>query len=665
MDILRSAAENVKKTDGTAKSIPNRLCSHADVIPAQPTEQEQFEKIRVLVHPTDKEACSTLALEIAEMIRAKSRAGEKAVLGLATGSTPVGLYRELIRLHREEGLSFANVITFNLDEYHGLEKSHPESYWRFMHEQLFDHIDVPASQIHLPDGMVPRQAVFAHCRAYEEAIARAGGIDLQVLGIGRTGHIGFNEPGSGADSRTRLVTLDTVTRRDAARDFRGEENVPRYAITMGVGTILGARKVVLLAWGESKADVVARAVEGLPCPELPAAFLQAHGDCRFLVDQGAAGKLTRFDLPWRTGSVDWSPSLRRKAVIWLTGQVKKPILKLVDEDYAKHSLSDLVTDHGPAYDLNIAVFNEAQHTITGWPGGKPGADDSTRPERAKPAMKRVLVLGPEPLDAERSMGGTLHRLVDQGHDVTLVYLTSGNLAVPDPLVRLAVDLADGVAGDKPAALGEAVRRHLTQKSEFDLDTPEIRRVKSLIRRGESLAAAETCGLARAQIRFLDLPFYERGRYRQFRPDEADEQALADLLAEIRPHQIFISGADSAPGSVPAVCYALLRSVWRGLAGEPWRKDCRIWVYPDAEHAWPLHDIDMAVPLSPAEMRSKLEAVYRHQSQRSQTPSSTELWQETGTLDCSTAAAFDRLGLAEYEAMETFRRTDALFNAAST
>ena len=634
------------------------------VPPVQPTEQEQFEKIRVLVHPTDREACATLALEIAGLIRAKSRDGEKAVLGLATGSTPVGLYRELIRLHREEGLSFANVITFNLDEYHGLERSHPESYWRFMHEQLFDHIDIPASQIHLPDGMVPRQDVFAHCRAYEEAIARAGGIDLQVLGIGRTGHIGFNEPGSGADSRTRLVTLDTVTRRDAARDFRGEENVPRYAITMGVGTILEARKVVLLAWGESKADVVARAVEGSPCPELPAAFLQAHGDCRFLVDHGAAGKLTRFDHPWRTGAVDWSPSLRRKAVIWLTSQVKKPILKLVDEDYGKHSLSDLVTDHGPAYDLNVAVFNEVQHTITGWPGGKPGADDSTRPERAEPAVKRVLVLGPEPLDVERSMGGTLHRLVDQGHEVTLAYLTSGNLAVPDPLVRLAVDLADGVAGEQPSELAAVVRSQLAEKKEFDLDSPEIRRVKSLIRRGESLAAAETCGLARGQIRFLDLPFYEHGRYRQFRPGSDDEQALADLLAEIRPHQIFVSGADSAPGSVPAVCFALLRAAWRRSADEPWRKDCRVWVYPDAEHAWPLHDIDMAVPLSPAEMRSKLEAVYRHQSQRSQTPSSTELWQETGTLDCSTAVAFDRLGLAEYEAMETFRRADALFNAAS-
>jgi glucosamine-6-phosphate deaminase len=626
-------------------------------------EAEQFEKVRVEVFPTAAEASVVLAADIARLVESKAKAGQKAVLGLATGSTPVGLYRELIRWHREKGLSFSHVITFNLDEYHGLEKSHPESYWRFMHEQLFDHLDIPAAQIHLPDGRVPRSDVFAHCLAYEEAIRQAGGVDLQVLGIGRTGHIGFNEPGSTADSRTRLVTLDAVTRRDAARDFLGEENVPRHAITMGVGTILEARRVVLLAWGQGKAEVIARAAEGAPSPELPAAFLQAHADCRFLVDQAAAAKLTRFDLPWRTGVVDWSPRARRKAVVWLTSQVQKPILKLVDEDYAKHSLSDLLTGHGPAYDLNVAVFNEVQHTITGWPGGKPGADDRTRPERAEPAVKRVLVLSPEPLDAERAMGGTLHRLVAQRHEVTLAYLTSGNLAVPDPWVRLAVDLADGMAGNPPAALSATVRRHLAEKGEFDCDSPEVRRIKSLIRRGESIAAAETFGLVRRQIRFCDLPFYEQGRYRQFRPDASDEKALAGLFAEIRPHQIFVSGADSAPGSVSAVCFALLRAAWGRSAGAAWPQDCRVWVYPDADRAWPLHEIEMAVPLSPAEMRSKLEAVYRHQSQRSQTPSATEFWQQTGTLDCSTAVAFDRLGLAEYEAMETFRRLEGLFTSS--
>lgn len=655
------SAENVNLMAKKAKFMLNRVCYNMLMRADRQTEQEQFEKVAVQVFDRSEQACASLASEIAVLIRAKAAAGARAVIGLATGSTPVGLYRELIRLHREERLSFANVTTFNLDEYHGLERSHPESYWRFMHDQLFDHIDIPSSQVHIPDGTVARSDVFAHCRAYEEAIAQAGGIDLQILGIGRTGHIGFNEPGSSADSRTRLVTLDSVTKRDAARDFLGEDNVPRHAITMGVGTILGARRVVLLAWGEMKADVVARAVEGPLSADLPASFLQAHSDCRVLLDQSASGKLTRCDQPWRVGVVDWSAPLRRKAVVWLTVQVGKPVLKLVDDDYAKHSLSDLITGQGPAYDLNVAVFNEVQHTITGWPGGKPGADDSTRPERAKPPVKRVLVLGPEPLDAERSMGGTVHRLVDQGHEVTLAYMTSGNLAVPDPLVILAMDLAAGMTNGSPdeAKIADVVRRQLSDKKPFDLDTAEIRKVKSLIRRGESLAAAATCGLTRDRVRFLDLPFYEVGRYRQFFPTSLDEEELARLIDKIRPHQIFACGVDSAPGSVAAVCFDLLRKAWGRLAGAPWQQECRLWVYPQSDRAWPVHEIDMAVPLSPTEMKNKLEAVYQHQSQRSQTPSSNEAWQETGTLDRATAAAFDRLGLAEYEAMETFRRMDEL------
>lgn len=623
------------------------------------TEEEQFENVSIRVYEQAGEACAALATEIAALIRTKADAGECAVLGLATGSTPVGLYRELVRLHREEGLSFANVVTFNLDEYYGLRRSHPESYWRFMHEQLFDHIDISPENIHIPDGMIERQDVFACCRAFEGEIVRAGGIDLQVLGIGRTGHIGFNEPGSAVDSRTRLVTLDSMTRRDAARDFLGEDHVPRHAITMGVGTILEARQVVLLAWGASKADVVAKAVEGEVCDELPASFLQGHSDCRFFIDRAAAEKLTRFDHPWRVGMVDWTSALRRKAVVWLTERVEKPILKLVDEDYAKHSLSDLLTGHGPAYNLNVAVFNEVQHTITGWPGGKPGADDSTRPERAIPASKRVLVLGAEPPDVERSMGGTLHRLVDQGHEVTVAYLTSGNLAVPDTLVRRAIDLVSDMAagGDDAAELAGVVRRQLEAKKEFDGDTSEIRRLKSFIRRGETFAATATLKVGRGSVRFLDLPFYEVGRYRQFRAGAADEARVAGLLSEIRPHQIFASGVDAVPGGVAAVCFDVLRAAWGAIEDADWQKECRLWVYPVTGRAWPIYSADMIVPLSPSEVKNKLEAILHHQSQRSQTPSSNEAWQETGSLDRSTAAEIDRIGLAEYEAMETFRRMD--------
>lgn len=623
------------------------------------SEAEQLEKISVSVHEHSGGACKLLAREISDLIRSNTAAGRPTVLGLATGSSPVGLYRELVRLHREEGLSFASVTTFNLDEYHGLARSHPESYWHFMHDQLFDHIDISPENIHIPDGTVERRGIYDYCQTYEENIRKAGGIDLQILGIGRTGHIGFNEPGSGSDSRTRLVTLDSMTRRDAARDFLGEDHVPRHAITMGVGTIMEARKVVLLAWGASKAEIVAKAVEGDVRADLPASFLQAHPGCQFHVDQAAAEKLTRFDHPWRVGLTDWTPAMQRKAVIWLTDRVEKPILKLVDEDYAKHSLSDLLTDSGPAYNLNVAVFNEVQHAITGWPGGKPGADDSTRPERAAPAFKRVLVLGAEPLDAERSMGGTLHRLVDQGHAVTLTCLTSGNLAVPDALARMAIDLVSNMAtGDADAAeLAGVVRRQLEAKGEFDGDTPEIRRLKSLIRRGESLTAATTLKIGRENVRFLDLPFYEQGRYRQFRAGDADVAKVASLLSEIRPHQIFASGVDAVPGGVASVCFDILRAAWNSLENADWQKDCRIWIYPGTGQAWPIYSADMIVPLSPSEMKNKLEAIYQHQSQRSQTPSTDEAWRETSSLDRSVAAEIDRIGLAEYEAMETFRRMD--------
>ncbi len=631
------------------------------------SEAEQYEQILTRVYPDADSACDELAQEIAGLIRAKADAGKGLVLGLATGSTPVGLYRRLIRMHREGGLSFAQVTTFNLDEYYGLDRSHPESYWRFMQEQLFEHIDIPPENIYPPDGTVDRQDVFAQCRDYEEKIVSAGGLDLQILGIGRTGHIGFNEPGSSADSRTRLVTLDLLTRRDAARDFLGEANVPRHAITMGVGTILEARKIVLMAWGEAKAAAITAAVEGEPMRGIPASFLQRHGDTRLLVDEAAASALTRIKHSWRVGPVQWTPELRRKSVIWLSGEVEKSVLKLVDEDYAEHQLGDLITERGPAYNLNIRIFNEIQHTITGWPGGKPNADDSNRPERAEPACKRVLVLSPEPSDVESAMGGTLHRLVDQGHQVTLAFLTSGNLAVPDPLVHLATDLVlemggeDGVedGGSASAELARRVRAQIESTGPFDLDTPETRTLKGLIRRGESRAAAQTCGLGPSQIRFLDLPFYEKGRYRQFQLEPMDAAKLSELLREIRPHQIYATGTVADPNSVAAVSFEALHQAIETVGTKDWWKNCHVWLYRSDNRAWPLHEIDMAVPLSPAEMARKVEAIYQHQSQRSQTPVSggagAESWQQAEHLNRSTAVVYDSLGLAEYEAIETFRR----------
>jgi glucosamine-6-phosphate deaminase len=605
-----------------------------------------------------------LAAEIATLIRTNDAAGRPTVLGLATGSSPVRLYRQLVRLHRESGLSFKNVITFNLDEYYGLPRTHPESYWRFMHEQLFDHIDIPAANVNVPDGTVPRPEVFAWCRSYEQKIRDAGGIDLQILGIGRTGHIGFNEPGSGRDSRTRLVTLDALTRGDAARDFQGEAHVPRHAITMGVGTILEARRIALLAWGEGKARVVAEAVEKTPSDALPASFLQAHSAVRFLIDTAAASRLTRAQHPWLVGSITWTPTVTRRAVVWLAQTVGKPVLKLLDEHYREHGMADLLTEQGPAYGLNIRIFNELQHTITGWPGGKPDADDRHRPERASPHPKRVVIFSPEPSDDVLGMGGTLRRLVEQGHEVSVVYQTSGCLAVPDEEAAMANDLvlelSQSAGGKKnpDAALAHEVRRQLETKAAFD--SAEVRRLKALIRRSEARAALRVSGVDPTRAHFLDLPFYEQGRYRQFRIGEADVKIVAELLGRVRPHQIFATGRLDDPSSVAAICFEIIRRALASLAGEAWLADCRIWLYCGADKAWDIAEIGMAVPLSPDELATKIRAIYHHKSQRSQTPvesGQNEAWQQADHRNRETARLYDRLGLAEYEAIEAFQRYD--------
>jgi len=629
------------------------------------SEYQQRERIPTAIFPTADEACRRLAAEIAELIRSRAAAGRPVVLGLATGSTPVRLYRQLIELHRHAGLSFRGVITFNLDEYHGLPPTHPESYRRFMQEQLFDHIDILPENTHVPDGCTARAAVYEACARYEQAIRDAGGIDLQVLGIGRTGHIGFNEPGSSRDSRTRLVTLDRITRRDAARDFLGEANVPRHAITMGVGTILEARRIVLLAWGEAKSAVVARAIEGAPTDSLPASLLQDHPAVSFQVDAGAAGRLTRVQHPWLVGPVAWDAALTRRAVVWLSLTLGKPILKLLDEDYAERGMADLLTEQGPAYDLNIRIFNELQHTITGWPGGKPGADDAHRPERAQPHPKRVVILSPEPSDDVLGMGGTLRRLVQQGHDVTIAYLTSGNLAVPDEEAAIATNLvltvlAEHKAEERTAEANFArdVRTQLEKKEAYASDTPAIRQLKGHIRRAETAASLKVCGVSSDHTRFLDLPFYEKGRYRQFQLGAADARAVAELLHGLQPHQIFVTGRAEDPNSVAALSFELLRQAWTLTAGEPWQAACRIWLFRSAQRPWSADEIDMAVPLSPHELKAKLRAIYHHKSQRGQGPADgagDDPALEVERQNRALAKMYDALGLAEYEAIEGFER----------
>ena len=629
-----------------------------------PSEAEQHERIRTAVFQSSDQAVRLVAVSIAGLIRRCQEEGRPAVLGLATGSTPVKLYRELIRLHREEGLSFRNVVTFNLDEYYGLPPQHPESYRHFMAVQLFDHLDVAPENIHVPDGLVPRSEVFAYCQEYERKIVAAGGIDIQILGIGRTGHIGFNEPGSGIDSRTRMVALDRLTRRDAARDFRGAENVPSYAITMGVGTILQAKELALLAWGESKAAILREAIEGPQIETVPASFLQRHPHCRCYIDEAAAGELTRFRFPWKVGPVDWTPQLIRKAVVFLASDLKKPVLRLRDEDYAEKGLASLLVETGSAYGLNIRIFNELQHTITGWPGGKPNADDSNRPVPADPAQKRVLVFGPEPLDAELGMAGTLHRLRRHRHEVTFAYLTSGNLGVPDNEARMAISLLNELNVDRPATDRGADRLdqladELEKKASFDEDSPQLRQFKGLIRKAEARASCQILGLELERVLFLDLPFYEKGRYRQFNSTHEDVAALQELCQRIQPHQIYLTGSGAEPGSVAGISFRLLMTALEECGAETWMPGCQIWLYSSSELPWSPHEINMAVPLSPAELAVKLDCLYHHRSQRSQTPflgtQSGESWQQAENNNKATAQHYDRLGLPEYEAMESFRR----------
>ena len=634
-------------------------------IKASKTEAEQFERIRTRIFNNADEASREVASEIAGLIRQRAKEGKNVVLGLATGSTPVRLYRELIRQHKAEGLSFANVITFNLDEYYPLDRSHPESYHRFMQDQLFDHLDIPAGNINLLDGETPRQEVFAHCRQYEQRIVDSGGIDLQILGIGRTGHIGFNEPGSTKDSRTRLVNLDSVTRNDAAKDFIGSERVPTHAITMGVGSILDAKKVILLAWGRQKAPVLARAAEGPTTESLPASFLQFHDNVCFYIDEAAAGELIQKAQPWRVSEPEWTPALIRKAVISLSAQVKKPILKLVEEDYSEAGMSSLLVERGPAYDLNIRLFNEIQHTITGWPGGKPNADDSNRPERAHPAQKRVLILSPEPEDSIIAMGGTISRLIDQNHEVTSAFLTSGELAISDQELIRSVESLNAVihegeilrmAPDDPR---NAWLESFARDGSIDPQSSACRVFKRFIRRSDALASMRDCGLARSQVQFLDLPFYQQGYYRRFHPGEEDVRSLVALLDFIQPHQIFMTGSEADPTNLKGVCFSVFLQAWEGVAKAAWRKDCLVWLFPEDIGHWPMYRIDMAVPLSPTELRKKIRGICQQTSLVNQTPffsaARAGVWELSSETDCQVARLYHQFGLAHYEAIESFVR----------
>ena len=633
-----------------------------------------FEHVPLAVFASSLDASRVVAAEIASLIRARQSEGRAYVLGLATGSTPVNVYAELVRLHREEKLSFANVTTFNLDEYYPLPPEHAQSYRRFMRMHLFDHVDLDPARTHLPSGTVPKAAVDAHCDEYEEKIRAAGGIDFQILGIGRTGHIGFNEPGSPRHSLTRLVTLDPLTRRDAVGDFGGDENTPRYALTMGVRTILNARRVILMAWGQHKADIVRAAIEGEMVAHVTASFLQEHESALFVLDQAAAGSLTRNRTPWLVGplaeqELAWDERMTRRAILWLSQRCQKPILKLTDDDYNEAGLQDLLRVYGSAYETNLVGFYQLQHTITGWPGGRDPArtrpgDAPVRPLRAPSAgtfPKRVLVLSPHPDDDVISMGGTLCRLADQGHEVHIAYEVSGSGAVSDEAVwRLLAFSRDNGLTNTATTEHLRVLCEKYERGEALPATAEVLRWKGLIRRHEAISGARACGVPVERLHFLDLPLYNAApRSRNY--SEADVAIMVDLLTKFRPHLIYAAGDLDDPHGTHRLCLRVLReALARAAAGDSaWLSEAELWLYRGAWAEWPLDEVDLAVPLSPQEVLRRRRAIFRHETQKDQAlflgEDRREFWQRTEDRGRRLAQAYNALGLAEYEALEAFRR----------
>ena len=626
----------------------------------------RLEKIPTDIYESAEEGANHVAYEIAQLIRDKQKAGRFCVLSLPGGNSPRNVYSALIRIHKEEGLSFRNVIIFNLYEYYPLTSDAINSNLNALKEMFLDHVDVDKQNIFSPDGTIPKDTIFEYCRLYEQRIESFGGLDAVLLGIGRVGNIGFNEPGSRLNSTTRLILLDNDSRNEASKMFGSIESTPISSITMGVSTILAAKKIYLMAWGEDKAKMVKECVEGAVTDTIPASFLQTHNNAHVVIDLSAAGNLTRIHRPWLVTSCEWNDKLIRSAIVWLCQLTGKPILKLTNKDYNENGLSELLALFGSAYNVNIKIFNDLQHTITGWPGGKPNADDTYRPERAKPYPKRIVVFSPHPDDDVISMGGTIRRLVEQKHDVHVAYETSGNIAVGDEEVirflhfingfnQIFNNSEDKVVVDKYAE----IRKFLKEKKDGDIDTRDILTIKGLIRRGEARTACTYNNIPLDHCHFLDLPFYETGRIQKGPLTEADVEIVRNLLREVKPHQIFVAGDLADPHGTHRVCTdAVFAAIdLEKEEGAKWLKDCRIWMYRGAWAEWEIENIEMAVPISPEELRAKRNSILKHQSQMESSPflgnDERLFWQRSEDRNRGTAALYDNLGLASYEAMEAF------------
>ena len=630
------------------------------------SEITRFEKVPTDIFPTIEEGATDIANHLEADIKKREQEGRKYVMGVGSGSSLTPIFQELIKRHQAGKLSFKNVVVFNAYEYFPLSEENVNRGINQLKERFLNHIDIDVENIFTPDGTIAQNDVQEHCRQYEQHIKELGGLDVILLGIGRMGNIATNEPGSSITSASRLILIDETSREEMKMSFGSQESVPPCSITMGVSTILSARKIFLTAWGEEKADIIKKTVEGKVSDVVPASFLQTHNDAHVVIDLSAAAKLTRIQHPWLVASCKWTDKLVRSALVWLCQITGKPILKLTNKDYNENGLSELLALYGSAYNANIKIFNDLQHTITGWPGGKPDADDTYRPERANPFPKRVIVFSPHPDDDVISMGGTLRRLVQQGHDVHVAYETSGNIAVGDEEVVRFMHFINGFnqlfAGEQDEVIKskyKEIKEFLKNKKEGDIDTQDIRTIKGLIRRGEARTASTFNQIPLDHVHFLDLPFYESGKIEKLPMGEADVNIVRELITKVQPHQIYVAGDLADPHGTHRKCTdAVLAAIdLEKEAKAEWLKDCRVWMYRGAWAEWEIENIEMCVPISPEELRAKRNSILKHQSQMESAPflgnDERLFWQRSEDRNRATAKLYDDLGLACYEAMEAF------------
>jgi len=646
----------------TLERTPERYYRSTDMI--ESLRQTRYEKLRTKIFSESDEGAGFIAQNIATLIREKEKQGERCILGLSGGLSPLGVYEELVRLHKEEGLSFADVVVFNVSEFFPVSDREMYSNAQLLRKHLLNRVDFTPENFYTPDSTVNRTNVYDFCRHYEELIEKNDGLDLVLVSVGLVGNIAYNEPGSQISTLTRLMLLDNESQRDLKHYYSSISEIPDSAITMGLATLLNAKEVVLLAWGERKSSILKEIVEGKVDDNVPASFLQLHKNAMVAVDLNAAQQLTRISHPWLVGPCEWTDKLIRRAIVWLCAQTNKPILKLTNKDYNQHGLDELLAQYGSAYNVNIEIFNDLQHTITGWPGGKPNADDSNRPERAKPYPKLVLVFSPHPDDDVISMGGTLQHLVDQNHDVHVAYQTSGNIAVGDEEVIRYVSLMQNIV-DRFDAKNAGIKEKYTEILHFlkekkqigDSDTSDVLYIKAQIRREEARSACRFMGVKLENIHFLDLPFYETGKVQKGKLSDADILRVIALLEETQPHQIFVAGDLADPHGTHKVCLDAALSAIDELKTKQWMKECRIWMYRGAWAEWEIDHIEMAVPISPEQLRKKRNSILKHQSQMESAPflgnDERLFWQRAEERNQATAILYNSLGLASYEAIEAF------------